>query len=141
MKTAKKHTKPASGTLKKYKTYKNDGWIHLEVAGTPREIGFTHGKLLRNELKHVLKVLPYNVEQELKIPYAQYLRDCKRIFTPILDSDEWRFIKEELQGIVAGASLKDVPSRTGLSLESYALILMRALLMVPAPVSSIFIGE
>ncbi len=109
MKTAKKHTKKtATNTLKNHKNYKKDGWIHLEVAGTPHEIGFAHGKSLRAELKQVLKVLPYIVEDELKISYEQYLRDCKRIFTPILNNAEWRFIKEELQGIVAGALLKDV---------------------------------
>lgn len=56
----------------------------------------------------MLKVLPFNVEHELKIPYADYLRDCKRIFTPILDEDQWHFIKQELLGIVAGASTKGV---------------------------------
>ncbi len=93
-------------------TYKKrghqDGWIHLEVGGTPYEIGFAHGTSLRRHFTQVLKILPFNVAQELKIPYADYLRDCKRLFSPILDDDEWSFIKEELRGIVAGAAMKGV---------------------------------
>jgi len=87
---------------------KKDGWIHLEVAGTPYQIGFAHGRLLRPHFKQVLKVLPFNVAQELKIPYSEYLRDCKQLFDPILDDREWSFVKQELMGIVAGASMKDV---------------------------------
>lgn len=81
-----------------------EGWIHLEVGGEPREIGFAHGYLLRSHFSQILKVLPYNVATELNIPYADYLRDCKRLFTPILDDPEWHFIREELHGIVAGAA-------------------------------------
>jgi hypothetical protein len=103
MKTANKRVKRLAHTQKK-KEKERDGWIHLEVGGTPYEIGFAHGTLLRRHFPQVLKVLPFNVAQELKIPYADYLRDCKRIFSPILDEEEWAFIKEELRGIVAGAS-------------------------------------
>ncbi len=86
------------------KEKEKDGWIHLEVGGTPYEIGFAHGTSLRRHFKQVLKILPFNVARELKIPYADYMRDCKRIFSPILEEEEWAFIKEELRGIVAGAS-------------------------------------
>lgn len=103
MKTANKRVKRLASTQKK-KEKEKDGWIHLEVGGTPYEIGFAHGTLLRRYFPQVLKVLPFNVAQELNIPYADYLRDCKKIFSPILDEEEWAFIKEELRGIVAGAS-------------------------------------
>lgn len=103
MKTANKRAKRLAHTQKRTEKEK-DGWIHLEVGGTPYEIGFAHGTLLRRHFKQVLKVLPFNVAQELKIPYADYLRDCKRLFGPILEEEEWSFIKEELRGIVAGAS-------------------------------------
>lgn len=103
MKTANKRVKRLASTQKK-KEKEKDGWIHLEVGGTPYEIGFAHGTLLRRHFPQVLKVLSFNVAQELKIPYADYLRDCKKIFSPILDEEEWAFIKEELRGIVAGAS-------------------------------------
>jgi len=112
MKTANKRARSNKSTLKKRGSgkiiEKKEGWIHLEVAGTPYEIGFAHGKLLRSYFTQVLRVLPFNVDQELKIPYSKYLQDCKRIFTPILEEDTWAFIKEELQGIVAGAALKGV---------------------------------
>ena len=115
MKTANKRARGNKGTLKVKRNAingkiidKKEGWIYLEVGGTPYEIGFAHGKLLRPHFKQVLRVLPFNVEHELNISYADYLRDCKRIFTPILEEDEWAFIKEELRGIVAGASMKGV---------------------------------
>ena len=115
MKTANKRARGNKGTLKVKRNAingkiidKKEGWIYLEVGGTPYEIGFAHGKLLRPHFKQVLRVLPFNVEHELKISYADYLRDCKRIFTPILDEDEWAFIKDELRGIVAGASMKGI---------------------------------
>ena len=104
----KKPRKHANTHKKRGVTENKDGWIHLEVGGTPYEIGFAHGTLLRRHFAQVLKVLPFNVAQELKIPYADYLRDCKRLFSPILDDDEWFFIKEELRGIVAGAAMKGV---------------------------------
>lgn len=115
MKTANIRVKPHNSTQKnKHNSFfgkiieKKEGWIHLEVGGTPYEIGFAHGKLLRPHFAQVLKVLPYNVANELKIPYADYLRDCKRLFSPILELPEWSFIKEELRGIVAGASTKGI---------------------------------
>jgi len=110
MKSVNKKPRKTANTQKKRNIKKNekDGWIHLEVGGTPYEIGFAHGTLLRRHFAQVLKVLPFNVAQELKIPYADYLRDCKRLFSPILDDDEWSFIKEELRGIVAGAATKGI---------------------------------
>ena len=104
----KKPRKHANTHKKRGVTENKDGWIHLEVGGTPYEIGFAHGTLLRRHFSQVLRVLPFNVAQELKIPYADYLRDCKRLFGPILDDSEWSFIKEELRGIVAGAAMKGV---------------------------------
>lgn len=104
----KKPRKHANTHKKRGGTENKDGWIHLEVGGTPYEIGFAHGTSLRRHFSQVLRVLPFNVAQELKIPYTDYLRDCKRLFGPILDDDEWSFIKEELRGIVAGAAMKGV---------------------------------
>jgi hypothetical protein len=109
MKSVNKKPRKTANTQKKRGHLENkDGWIHLEVGGTPYEIGFAHGTLLRRHFSQVLRVLPFNVAQELKIPYADYLRDCKRLFSPILDDDEWYFIKEELRGIVAGAATKGI---------------------------------
>ena len=109
MKSVNKKPRKLANTHKKKRHPENkDGWIHLEVGGTPYEIGFAHGASLRRYFPQVLQVLPFNVAQELKIPYADYLRDCKRLFGPILDDDEWSFIKEELRGIVAGAAMKGV---------------------------------
>jgi hypothetical protein len=109
MKSVNKKPRKTAVTYKKRGHPENkDGWIHLEVGGTPYEIGFAHGASLRRHFSQVLRVLPFNVAQELKIPYADYLRDCKRLFGPILDDDEWSFIKEELRGIVAGAAMKGV---------------------------------
>ena len=109
MKSINKKPRKTAVTYKKRGHPENkDGWIHLEVGGTPYEIGFAHGTSLRRHFAQVLRVLPFNVAQELKIPYVDYLRDCKRLFGPILDDDEWSFIKEELRGIVAGAAMKGV---------------------------------
>lgn len=81
----------------------NRGWLILEIRGNPFERGYAHGNLLITELKHIKKILPFLVKTQLKIKYEKYLKDCKRIITPILKSKYSEFY-EEMCGISDGCN-------------------------------------
>ena len=38
-----------------YKRYEKDGWIHVSVKGSPREIGFGIGSALHKEIDNYIK--------------------------------------------------------------------------------------
>ncbi len=87
---------------------KKDGWISIHVAGTPFEIGLSHGTQLRKELAEVPAVLKHIVRTKIKMSYTKYMTDCRRLLLPILDRTEWAYIKMELHGIVAGAANPEI---------------------------------
>lgn len=84
------------------KKYKNkQGWVCVSIYGTPYQRGFAHGSLLHKELQTVQSLFKYLVKTDYNVSYKQYIEDCTRIITPILQ-EKYPEIYHELQGIVAG---------------------------------------
>ena len=78
-----------------------DGWKTLYVYGDAYERGFAHGYLLCDELKRVLKVLPFIVKEVLHTTIKEYLKKSNKIILPIVKKNTE--IYDEIRGISAGA--------------------------------------
>lgn len=81
-----------------------EGWIILEIRGSPYQRGFSHGKLLKKELQEVKRCLPFLVKTQLKVNYTKYIQDCKKIITPIIKENYPEFY-EEICGISKGGNI------------------------------------
>ena len=88
--------------------YRREGWIGVEVHGTPYEMGFAHGRLLRSYFPQVVKVLKYLVDDVLKTTLPEYVKTCKTVLKRALKLVEWGFIKEEIRGICDGCAHPDI---------------------------------
>ncbi len=106
----RKITKSLSSTQKKRPAiygkhlYNKAGWVGIEVYGTPYEMGFAHGRLLRNHFPKIINVLKYLVDGELKTTLPEYIKTCKTVLKRAINLVEWKFIKEEIQGICDGCA-------------------------------------
>jgi hypothetical protein len=78
-----------------------NGWKTLYVYGDAYERGFAHGYLLCDELKRVLKVLPFVVKEVLHTTIKEYLKKSNKIILPIVKKNTE--IYDEIRGISAGA--------------------------------------
>ena len=80
------------------------GWTYVHLKGQPAEIGFQHGYLLSAEIEDTLKVFTVEMTRDNKKDW-QFFRDAARTMMWPRIEPEYR---EELQGIVDGASAKGV---------------------------------
>ncbi len=111
MSTTSKKTKK-NKTLKNKKIqgsidFEKSGWKHVTVYGNSYDMGYAHGYLLSEDLKRVLKALPFMVDEHFKIKFNKYMDDCDKHIYKIVKT-KCPEIYSELRGIVAGARKKNV---------------------------------
>ena len=87
--------------------FEKSGWKHITVYGEPYDRGYAHGNLLSEDLKRVLTVLPFMVDEHFKISFKKYMDDCNKHIYNIVKK-KCPEIYSELRGIVAGARKKGV---------------------------------
>src|SRR5215469_16485687 len=89
-------TRPAE--LKNAYTFKQGGWTYIHLEGTPHEVGFQHGYLLKDQIEDNLDV--YRAEaQHLYGRNWQFFREAgKDVLWPKVEPE----YRAELQGIVDG---------------------------------------
>jgi hypothetical protein len=86
------------------KTRKNissDGWITVKVAGSPYEMGYQHGRILRKQIEKAREVMKYMVKTFYKTSLSEYVSKCVHF---VKETDEWKNIFDELRGIRDGCS-------------------------------------
>ena len=95
---------PASGRsgrdvrLKASSREDRDGWIHVRLEGTPREVGFQHGWLLAPEIDDTLQALGVLAENSAKRDWPFFREAAARMFWPRLDPE----CRDEIEGIAEG---------------------------------------
>jgi hypothetical protein len=87
--------------------YEKNGWKCISISGTPRERGFSHGRLLYRELRRLLQYLPFLVKTDFDTTVDEFVHRCKRLFYTNL-TKHYREYMEELAGISEGAKSKGV---------------------------------
>lgn len=82
--------------------YTENGWIRLNIKGTPYEIGYSHGYLLAEELKEVMRILKFITPNEC----GYSLKILRSVFFDLLSplvKERYPEIFEEMNGICEGA--------------------------------------
>jgi hypothetical protein len=95
---------PASGLASRDARLKSsvredkNGWIHVRLGGTPREVGFQHGWYLAPEIDDTLKALALLAKNSAKRDWAFFREAAIRMFWPRLDPE----YRDEIEGIAEG---------------------------------------
>ena len=87
--------------------FEKNGWKHITIFGDPYKRGYAHGYLLSEDLNRVKLILPFIVEEHLKITFKQYMDDCDKHIYKIV-KNKCPEIYDEMRGIVSGAKKKGV---------------------------------
>lgn len=89
-------TKPAE--LKGAYTFDRGGWTYVHLEGSPHEIGFQHGYLLKDQIEDNLKLYHAEAEHLYGSNWAFFREAGKNVLWPQVEPE----YRAELQGIVDG---------------------------------------
>lgn len=81
---------------------KEAGWIKISIFGEPYKRGFAHGYLLKNELKRLIKIFPFLIEESKSITFSNYLQKSNELIVPQIKKHYPEYY-EELKGISEGS--------------------------------------
>ena len=73
----------------------------MKVAGSPYEMGFQHGQILRKQIEKAREVMKHLVKKYYKTSLTEYVSKCVSF---VKETDEWKNIFDELRGICDGCS-------------------------------------
>jgi hypothetical protein len=110
--------------------FKQGGWTYVHLQGTPHEIGFQHGYLLKDEIEDNLKVYRAEAKHNDQRDWSFFREAGKTVLWPHIEPE----YRKELQGIADGlkakgssADLWDIVALNGdLELTGYYLPMMNA---------------
>jgi hypothetical protein len=75
-----------------------EGWIHVRLEGTPRDVGFQHGWLLAAEIEDTLTALGLEAKYSAKRDWAFFREAAGRMFWPRIAAE----YRDEIEGIAEG---------------------------------------
>jgi hypothetical protein len=81
-----------------------NGWITVRLQGSPKDVGYQHGKLLAPEIADALAVAKLNLTHDGKHDWAFYRKAAQAVFWPRVDGE----YRQEMQGIADGATAAGV---------------------------------
>ena len=93
-----------------------NGWIPVRLSGTPEQIGYQHGYLLRGQIDDALKVTRLNLTHDSKRDWSFYRTTAERILWPKVE-EEYR---QELRGMSDGLAAH------GVKADVYDLVVLNA---------------
>jgi hypothetical protein len=85
-----------------------DGWKTVYIHGSPYDRGVAHGFLLFEELRIMMSSYPFIIQQETRSTIKHYIAYSNKHIKPVI-MREYPEIYEEMEGIVAGANVRNVP--------------------------------
>lgn len=83
--------------------FNENGWVRINVKGSPYEIGFAHGYLMANEIREIMKTLYFLTPNSYGITLEILSNAIYDIHCPIV-KESFPDIYDELCGILDGAS-------------------------------------
>jgi hypothetical protein len=75
-----------------------NGWIRINLEGTPFEIGYGHGFLLANEIVEAVRLSKAYAENVYKRPWTFFRETADELYLPKMPEDQ----KYEMKGILSG---------------------------------------
>ena len=126
-------------------TFERDGWTYVHLEGTPKEIGYQHGYMLKDAIEDNLHVYEVENAHELSKSWSYFREAGRTVLWPHV-SEEYR---AELQGIADGMKaagstrdLWDIVALNGnLELTDYYLPMMNARAGAPTPPKAVAPGK
>lgn len=97
---AQSETKPAE--LKGAYSFKQGGWTYVHLEGSPHEIGFQHGYLLKDEIDDNLSVYKLEAVNDYHRDWSFFRNAAKNVLWPQIEPE----YRQELQGIADGLKAK-----------------------------------
>lgn len=88
--------------IKNGNRFSENGWIRINVKGTPYEIGFAHGYLLANELREIMNMLSFLTPNSYGVTLEILSNVIYDIHSPVV-KDVFPDIYQEMEGICDGA--------------------------------------
>ena len=88
--------------IKHGKRFTENGWIRLNINGDPYDLGYSHGYLLAEELKQVVRVLKFITPNECGYSFELLKQIMYDLLSPIV-KERYPDIFIEMQGIQEGA--------------------------------------
>lgn len=102
-------TKKKINIFKNGSKHYNNGWIYITIKGKPYQRGLMHGKLLKQELKEITKMLEFNCLQNYGYSYINLKHLIYDVFSPQIKQNFFEFY-QEMEGIAKGSqtSIEDI---------------------------------
>ena len=126
-------------------SFERDGWTYVHLEGTPEEIGYQHGYMLREAIEDNLKVYRLENEHELGKPWSYFRDAAQTVLWPRVEPEyraELKGIADGMQAAGSHADLWDVVALNGnLELSQYYLPMMEARAGRPVPVKAVAPGK
>lgn len=94
-----------STTVRNGARYEENGWIRINVSGSPIEMGYAHGTLLSKEIDSVIRTLEYVVLEDTGIP-MKVLSDIILQLYGTRVEERYPQLMQEIKAIVDGAQSK-----------------------------------
>ncbi len=126
-------------------SFERDGWTYVHLQGSPAEIGYQHGYMLRSAIEDNLKVYQLENKHELGKDWSYFRDAASTVLWPHIDAE----YRAELQGIADGmhaagsaADLWDIVALNGiLELSEYFLPMQDTQQGKPIPAKAVAPGK
>ncbi|HEX4155479.1 MAG TPA: C45 family peptidase [Acidobacteriaceae bacterium] len=99
-------------------TFKQGGWTYVHLEGTPHEIGFQHGYLLKDEIEDNLKVYRLEAVHDDQRDWSFFREAGKTVLWPHIEPQ----YRQELEGIADGLKAKGAASGAEGSVDLWDIV-------------------
>ena len=128
---------PLPGPSSQSWSFERDGWTYVHLEGTPEEIGYQHGYMLRAAIEDNLKVYQLENKHELGKDWTYFREAARTVLWPHIEEEyraELKGLADGMQAAGSHADLWDVVALNGnLELSQYYLPMMEARAGEPIP--------
>jgi hypothetical protein len=100
-KNSKKENKE---NIKNGTRYDMNGWIYISVQGGPKERGYAYGKLIKEDMKEVQRILNFIIYNDYGVSWDFFIKAAKKYFSEKI-KDEFPEFYEEMEGFAQGANM------------------------------------
>ena len=84
--------------------YDLNGWVYVSIKGSPKERGYAYGKLIKNDMKEVRRILDFIIYTDYGVKWDFFIEAARKYFSPKIQEKFPEFF-EEMLGFAEGANM------------------------------------
>ena len=84
--------------------YDLNGWVYVSIKGSPKERGYAYGKLIKNDMKEVRRILDFIIYTDYGVKWDFFIEAARKYFSPKIQ-DKFPEFFEEMLGFAEGANM------------------------------------